>query len=434
MSRNSSRPPRRRSEGRFSPFAVGLFALLLIAIGTFLGFTKDIPFTSGYRIKAVFESANSLRPNSPVRIAGVNVGKVKSVTGQEGSNAAIVEMEISEEGLPIHKDATAKIRPRIFLEGNFFVDLRPGTPSAPELEDGDTIRITQTSRPVQLDEVLTSLQEDTREDLKVVLDEFGKALSDKPTAAQDRDNDRDTRGQTAAESLNDAATDAGPALRAGAQVNAAFLGVEPDRDTARLLRGFAATAEGLTRNEQSLKDLVTNFNRTMAAFAAEETNLRASIRELAPTLEAANPALDALNASFPSTRALARELIPGVRETPASIAAARPFIREARLLLGEDELRGAVRELAPATSDLARFTDAQINFLPQLDLIQRCALDVLLPTGDVVIKDEFTTGVENYKEFAYGLVGLASEGQNFDGNGQYVRFQAGGGTQTVSLG
>ena len=58
----------------------------------------------------------------------------------------------------------------------------------------------------------------------------------------------------------------------------------------------------------------------------------------------------------------------------------------------------------------------------------------MLPTGDVVIKDAFSTGAANYKEFWYALVGLAGEGQNFDGNGMYVRFQTGGGTQTVSLG
>src|SRR3712207_8711478 len=44
------------------------------------------------------------------------------------------------------------------------------------------------------------------------------------------------------------------------------------------------------------------------------------------------------------------------------------------------------------------------------------------------------TGVENYKEFWYTMVGLAGESQNFDGNGQYVRFQPGGGTQTLSSG
>ena len=74
-----------------------------------------------------------------------------------------------------------KIRPRIFLEGNFFVDLTPGTPGAPELDDGDTITVTQTSTPVQLDQVLTALQSDTRQDLRDVLEGLGTALSSKPS-------------------------------------------------------------------------------------------------------------------------------------------------------------------------------------------------------------------------------------------------------------
>src|SRR3712207_8428476 len=44
-----------------------------------LGFRKDIPFTQGFRMKAVFETSNNLRPNSPVRVAGVEVGRVKAI-------------------------------------------------------------------------------------------------------------------------------------------------------------------------------------------------------------------------------------------------------------------------------------------------------------------------------------------------------------------
>ena len=73
--------------------------------------------------------------------------------------------------------------------------------------------------------------------------------------------------------------------------------------------------------------------------------------------------------------------------------------------------------------------------LPQVDLAAKCATDVVLPTGDVKIEDgALSSGAENYKEFWYTMVGLAGEGQNFDGNGMYVRFQPGGGDQTVSLG
>jgi phospholipid/cholesterol/gamma-HCH transport system substrate-binding protein len=162
---------------RPSPVTVGLVALVAVCVVTFLVFTKDIPFTRGYEIKAVFASSNSIRPDSPVRIAGVQVGKVTAVDAQDGGDGAVVTMAISDSGRPVHEDATARIRPRIFLEGNFFVDLQPGTPGAPELDDRGTIKVTQTATPVQLDQVLSALQSDSRQDLRDVLEGLGMALS-----------------------------------------------------------------------------------------------------------------------------------------------------------------------------------------------------------------------------------------------------------------
>ena len=63
-----------------SPAKIGLFLVLLLAIASYLAFTKRIPFTSpGYELHATFRNAATLRPDSPVRIAGVNVGKVISI-------------------------------------------------------------------------------------------------------------------------------------------------------------------------------------------------------------------------------------------------------------------------------------------------------------------------------------------------------------------
>ncbi|HWT24806.1 MAG TPA: MlaD family protein, partial [Solirubrobacteraceae bacterium] len=419
---------------RRSDAFIGLVAVIAGAVLMFFGFTKDVPFTRGFEVRAQFESANAIRPNSPVRIAGVEVGKVKAVEGLEGSDAAVLVMELEDAALPLHEDATAKIRPRIFLEGNFFVDLKPGTPASPVLDSGDTIRITQTATPVQLDEVLTSLQSDSREDLKGLLEGLDATLNSEPTAEQDEDASPLARGQTAAESLNDALDDIPAAERSTAQVLEALLGIEPGRDLARLIRGTADTADELARYENELRDLITNLNLTTATFATESTNLRRSIRELAPTLRSANAAFDSLNAAFPPTRAFATEIRPGVRETPATIDAAFPWIEQTRALVGEDELGGLAGELAPASADLARLIDRATELLPQADLAAKCLRDVVLPTGDLVINDEFTTGEENYKEFFYALVGIAGEGQNFDGNGMYVRFQTGGGSQAVSLG
>ena len=66
----------------------------------------------------------------PAELAGADRGRERR-QGHERSSAAgrrhgDRDDEIDDKGLPIHKDATAKIRPRIFLEGNFFVDLQPG--------------------------------------------------------------------------------------------------------------------------------------------------------------------------------------------------------------------------------------------------------------------------------------------------------------------
>ena len=72
----------------------------------------------------------------------------------------------------------------------------------------------------------------------------------------------------------------------------------------------------------------------MAATASQAANLSASIRLLGPTLQNADRALDSLNASFPNTRAFAREILPGVNETAATIDAAFPWIAQARGLLG----------------------------------------------------------------------------------------------------
>ena len=115
-----------------TPLRAGAIGIVVLTVFVFFAFAKDIPFTKGYEMKAVFQNSSALQLNSPVRIAGVDVGKVSKVEPLSGdSTLTEVTMKIDEKGLPIHRDARLKIRPRIFLEGNFFVDVRPGTPGSP---------------------------------------------------------------------------------------------------------------------------------------------------------------------------------------------------------------------------------------------------------------------------------------------------------------
>ena len=114
----------RRERGP-SAFAVGIAVIVFAIVVTYLGFTKDVPFINNpYEIKAAFRDTSGINAGSPVRIAGVEVGKVTSVEQtRPGRASATLTLAIRDNGLPIYDDATAKIRPRIFLEGNFFVEL-----------------------------------------------------------------------------------------------------------------------------------------------------------------------------------------------------------------------------------------------------------------------------------------------------------------------
>jgi phospholipid/cholesterol/gamma-HCH transport system substrate-binding protein len=402
---------------RRSYVSTGLVALGALVVLVYLGFTRAIPFMPHWEIKAAFASANDLRPGSPVRIAGVEVGKVVGVQHVAGGGeGVIVTMRIAKEGRPVHTDATAKIRPRIFLEGNFFVDLTAGSPSAPALDDGDTIPVNQTATPVQLDQVLTSLQSDTREDLRTLLKEYGTAL-DGPGA----------RG------FNRSVEWWKPAWRDTALVNEAMLGTE-EHDLSAYVSNAGATAAALDRHGERLKDLVTDFRVTAGAFAREQDSLRSALSELPRTLRAAQPALLALNDSFPPLRELARELLPGVRNSVPAIDASLPFVAQLRGLVSKPELRGLSADLRPAVADLAKLSVDGVPLYTEVRRNAACQNDVVLPwTKDTVPDENFPARSPVYREAPKPLPGLAGESRSGDANGQWFRILASGGMNLVTL-
>ena len=101
---------------RLPNWGIGVIALVLVIVGFYLAFAKSIPFLGGgYEVKAVFADAQNIRAKSPVRIAGVEVGKVSKVENLvedgEGQQAAVVTMELKDDARPIHEDATMQLRP-----------------------------------------------------------------------------------------------------------------------------------------------------------------------------------------------------------------------------------------------------------------------------------------------------------------------------------
>jgi virulence factor Mce-like protein len=405
---------RRNQRQRLSYFQAGLLTLVLLAIGTYLGFTKSIPFRHHYTIGAVFRTANNVKPGSPVRIAGVNVGKVVSVSHIDADKqAAMVKMRIDSNGLPIHKDATLQIRPRIFLEGNFFVDLHPGSPSAPVISDGDTIPINQTAAPVQLDQILTTLQAPTRRDLQRLLNELSTGVD-----------------KTGGAGFNRSIRWWGPAYKNSAIAADANLGEQP-HDLSAYLRSSTRVAEALDRYPQQLQDLITEFNVTANALAREQGALSAAVAELPRTLHAGLPALAALNAAFPHVRAFVADFRPGVRSSGPAIDASTPLVAQLRKLVSKPELPALINDLRPTVPSLTRFNRENVPLYQQVSLASNCQNDVILPWSHDTISDPVFPAVGPvYVESTKPLPGLAGESRAGDANGQWFRVLLTGGNYT----
>jgi ABC-type transporter Mla subunit MlaD len=415
-----------RDWGGPGPLFFGLIAVVLVVVGLWLAFTKTIPFTSpGYEVRATFSNAINIALKSPVRISGINVGEVTEVEGS-GDNT-IVTFTVNGEGRPVREDATAQIRPRLFLEGNWFIDLDPGTPEAAEMPDEGMIPISKTSTSVQIDQIVTTLQTPQRAEIQQLLVGLGTGLNSKPTKAQDLTFEPFVKGLTAGEALNLAYRNGETASRGTAVVNAALLGKEP-HDLGNLLRGLGRVTGTLNQREQDVRGLVNNFNTVTGALATEQTNLQSTIRLLGPTLQIARRSLASLNASLPAVRGFAVAITPGLNEVPRTIRVVSPYTDQLKPLLTNRELGGLsklIRQGAPAS---AASINSTLQLLPQLQDYGLCVSGNLVPVGQQVIQDgAHGTGQSAVREFLYAAVNVAGESQNFDGNGPYLRVQPGGG-------
>jgi phospholipid/cholesterol/gamma-HCH transport system substrate-binding protein len=415
--------------GRASATRIGAVVLILIAIVVYFGFTKHVPFKHNFRLKAVFSSALDVRRGSPVRIAGVDVGKVTGVS-REGK-AGVIGMEITSEGLPIHSDATVKIRPRTFLEGNWFAELQPGSPSAKVLHSGATLPITQTSDPVQLDQVLDTLNTDTKANLQNFLIGFGDGFTRKPDAAEDAEQDPEVQGLNGAQALNKAYQRGPSSLRATAVLNQAISGTVP-HDLSKLVLSIGKVTAALNVHEQQLGELIVNFNAFFRSFATESAALHQTITELPSSLFAIDRGFAALGRALPPAREFALDILPGVKNTNAMIAATIPWIEQVKASVGPEELGGVSEGLVEAAPVLAKINSEQTPLYHEANLLNKCQTNAIFPAGNAKLQDGASTaGVEDYKEFWYSLVGLNSIGQNFDGNGSMAQFLLSSSGQTL---
>ena len=173
---------RRKKSGRrrgAHPLAITAVVIAAILFVTFYAFNGGLPFIHHFTIYAITDNSVNVRSGDPVRIAGIDVGTVTGVSKGPGQTSKIA-FTMQSNGLPVHTDATVTIRDRLFLEGGYYLQLDPGSPSAPIAHDGFTIPLSNTSSPVQFYKVLSTFDVAARQSLDNILNTFNQGFSPNP--------------------------------------------------------------------------------------------------------------------------------------------------------------------------------------------------------------------------------------------------------------
>ncbi|GAC1628785.1 MAG: outer membrane lipid asymmetry maintenance protein MlaD [Nevskia sp.] len=98
---------------------------------------------TSYRVTAKFENTGGLTAGSSVKLSGVRIGRVKSITIDPNTFQAVANLEIDGSYANIPEDSDAKILTSGLL-GEQYIGLQPGGDDKP-LKNGDEIKFTQSA-------------------------------------------------------------------------------------------------------------------------------------------------------------------------------------------------------------------------------------------------------------------------------------------------
>jgi len=397
----------------------GVALVAVLVVGTYLAFGGTLPGSNPRELRILTSDAGMLRPAGAirVRVSGVDVGHVTGIRRvPDRPGLSEVTARLADDAPVIRRDATVKIRPRLFLEGNFFLDVAPGTPGAEPLGDRPLPPAASTIH-VAADEVFSAFDAEGRRDVRGALRGLGGTV----------------RGR-GPDDLRRLVRDAGPALSDVAIVGRSALGRDPD-DLRRLVRDAARVLDVTARQQDDLRATLAGGRRTAEAVGRERRAWAATIGELDETTHRAPEDLAAIRRAMPEARALVRDARPLLRRLPPTLRAAVPAVRAASTLLRSGDVPRLTAALRPASDRLADAAAPLAGTLGRVRPLAVCLRRVVNPALLTPVQDgHLSTGLPPYRELLSAGVGLASAAQSFDGLGHAIRYNLGLGNQLISMG
>lgn len=302
--------------GRYFLFLLALW-VVGIAAGAYILANQRFPnpFAKFLKVNGQFDTAAAVVPGlgEPVNIAGVNVGEITGTSLQNGQ--AIIHMQLNPSQLPaphvIYRNATANLFPNTPLK-DMEIDIDPGTPSAGQMPPDGTIPIGQTTVPTDSDEVLDSLDADTRTWLSSLIADLDQGTSGR---AQDIKQLLQTLGPTSAQ------------LREIGDLLA-----ERRQELALIVHNLGVLTQAVSQKDTQLATVVRAGDQTVSALASQDVALRQSIARFPPTLATTRTTLGDVTQLANALGPTARALIPVAHHLPTTLSDAQTLFEGAALL------------------------------------------------------------------------------------------------------
>jgi len=164
-----------------SPLLIGAVTTLIVVVAVFLSYNANngLPFVPTYNIKVALPEGSGLQNANQVRLGGTRVGLVSSLSPHEdprtGALTAVANLKLEKSIEPLPHDTRAIVL-SVSAIGLKYLELEKGSSRAP-LRAGETIPVTQTTEPVDIDQLFNMFDEKTRTASQINLNNFGNGLA-----------------------------------------------------------------------------------------------------------------------------------------------------------------------------------------------------------------------------------------------------------------
>jgi virulence factor Mce-like protein len=387
---------------------------LVVVLVAYMAFAGALPFAQTFQVHVRFADANELTPGNPVRIAGLQVGSVASVDPGPGT-ASTVNIALDQPQL-IHADAIFTIKPRLLFEGNNYIDVSPGTPTAPAISDGATVPVGRSSSSVGLQQLLDVFQTPVRTSLRSTIAQLASGLGSGSSALGGA-----THVPLGYQGLRDAARELDGTLASLSASAQAARGTSPG-DLHASVENTAALTSQLAVNPAALSDFVSSYDQVFGTLAAQSSNLEQSLRQLLGLLSAAPPQLRSIDTALPTLSSLATALRPVLRQAPSALTAGTAALDQIGATVAPPELPKLLSETGPLTAALPTLESRVGALMPRVTLVAECVARNIVPALDRVVPEKINgSGRPAWQDLVHLAAALAGASPGFDGNGTTIR-------------